>query len=441
MPSVGPRLKWLPVVLAVLVCAAVGGGNWPQWRGPTGDSVSAETRLPLHWGEQSNVVWKCPLPGQGASTPVIWGDAIFLTSQDGENLLLLKVGKANGRLEWSRTVGTGTVHRMSMRGRRDADGRRQQKFHPLHNMASPSAVTDGERVVVHFGNGDLAAYDFAGNQLWLRNLQKDHGDYTIWWGHANSPVLYQDAVISACMQDSLADLQPEPAISYLVAYDKRTGELRWKTLRMTGASAEQNDSYTTPLLYRAKDHTEVIVMGGNQIDGYDPATGRQLWVLPGIVGGRTITGPTIADGMVYATQGMRGPLLAVKLGGSGRLDSGAIVWQETQGTADTCCPVVWKDLIFWVTDNGVAQCHDARTGALKWKERLPAGNYKASPLAAEGRIYFLNLSGLCTVVAATPKFEKVGENKLDAETIASPAVSDGRVYLRGKKALYCIGAK
>jgi outer membrane protein assembly factor BamB len=415
-------------------------GNWPQWRGPYGDGVSTETKLPLEWSERSHVIWKCPLPEHGASTPAIWSDAVFLTSQQGEKLLVFKINKATGRIEWTQEVGTGSVARMSMRAKRDPGSRREQKFHDYHNMASPSPVTDGERVIVHFGNGDLAAYDFTGRKLWSHNLQKEHGTYTIWWGHANSPVLYQDLVISVCMQDSLADFEKPPMTSYLVAHDKRTGQQKWKTLRMTQAQAEQCDSYTTPLLYRAGDGVQLIVMGGNQIDAYDPATGRQLWALPGIVGGRTITGPTLARDLVYATQGQRGPLLAIKLGGSGQLDTSAIVWKETQGTSDSCCPVVWKDWIFWVTDNGVAQCHDARTGELKWKERLATGNYKASPLAADGRIYFLNLAGLCTVVSAGPKFEKLAENKLEDETIASPAVSDGRIYLRGKKALYCIAA-
>src|SRR5262249_23284990 len=161
-------------------------------------------------------------------------------------------------------------------------------FHELHNMASPSPATDGERVIVHFGNGDLAAYDFEGHRLWHRNLQKDHGTYTIWWGHANSPVLYKDLVIAVSMQDSLADLQDEPVTSYVVAYGKQTGEQKWKTLRMTKAKAEECDSYTTPLLRRTQDRTELVVAGADDIDAYDPATGQRLWFLNGLAKGRTI---------------------------------------------------------------------------------------------------------------------------------------------------------
>jgi len=438
--------RWRSLILTGLTVATVGAaaraGNWPQWRGPTGDGVSDETGLPLHWSERSHVAWKCPLPGDGASTPVVWKDAVFVTAQKDDSLLLLKIDKGSGKVEWTRRVGTGTAVRVAVRAKK-GNGRSQQKFHPLHNMASPSPVTDGERVIVHFGNGDLAAYDFAGRRLWGRNLQQAHGTYTIWWGHANSPVLYKDLVISVCMQDSLADLGGQRAASYVVAHDKRTGEEKWKTPRMTDAAAEQCDSYTTPLVYRGKEGPELVVMGGNQIDGYDPATGRQLWFLPGIEGGRTITGPTVGPGLVYATQGMRGPLLAIrpdKTDKTGKLSADAVVWKVTQGTPDSPCPVVWKDLIFWVSDNGVAQCRDARTGALKWEKRL-AGDYKASPLAADGRIYFLNLKGLCTVVAASRRFKKLADNQLAADTIASPVVSDAKILFRGRRALYCVDTR
>jgi outer membrane protein assembly factor BamB len=429
-------------LLALLPALAAGGParaeNWPQWRGPAGDSVSTEAGLPVKWGEKTNLAWQCPLPGQGASTPAVWGDALFVTTQDGEALSLLKITAGTGRVEWSRQVGTGSPRRQRWPG--PSGGRRQQKFHKLHNMASPSPVTDGELVVAHFGNGDLAAYDFAGRRLWQRNLQKDQGTYTIWWGHANSPVLYRDLVISVCMQDSLADLGGDRAASYLVAHDKHTGAERWKTLRETRARAEECDAYTTPVLRRDGDRAELVVMGANQIDGYDPATGKQLWFLPGLKGGRTITGPTLAHGLAYATRGMRGELLAVRLGGSGELPPRAVVWRHSDGTPDSPCPVVWQGLLFWVSDNGFAHCCDARTGALKWKERL-AGDFKASPLAADGRIYFLNRAGVCTVVAAADKFERLAVNRVEDETIASPAVSGGRIFLRGQKALYCIGVQ
>jgi outer membrane protein assembly factor BamB len=425
----------LPILFVVILTVAPApAGNWPQWRGPTGDSVSTETGLPLEWSETKGVRWKCPLPGDGASTPAVWGDAIFVTCQKGEDLLLVKLNKADGTVAWERKVGSGALVRET------ATKRGAQKFHKLHNLASPSPVTDGRRVFVHFGNGDLAAYDFDGKQLWQRNLQKDHGSYTIWWGHANSPVLYEDLVITVCMQDSLADLQEKAVESYIVAHDQKTGELRWKTPRNTRATAEECDAYTTPIFHKADGKVELIVMGGRQLDAYDPASGKQLWYLPIPIGNRTITGPTLAGDMVYATCGMRNDLVAVQLGGRGKLPESAIAWRTRDSTPDSPTPVACNGLLFVVSDGGIAQCLDARTGAVLWKERLPSNaEYKASPLAADGRIYFLNLAGRCTVVAAAAKFEKLADNRLEDETIASPAVADGKLYLRGKKTLYCIG--
>jgi outer membrane protein assembly factor BamB len=415
--------------------------NWPQWRGPEHNGVSREAGLPITWSESSGIVWKCPLPAWGTSTPAIWGDAIFVTTHvDNQRLLLLKVDKKTGRIEWTREVGQGKAGQ----GDRSAKGqgrRGQQRFNPLHNLATPSPVTDGQLVVVHFGNGDLAAYDFDGKRLWRRNLQEDFGKFTIWWGHANSPVLYQDLVITVSMQDSCADLdefKDKPSPSYLVAHDKRTGQLRWKTPRPTPARAEDGDSYTTPLLWKHRDGLEMIVMGGRVLDGYDPATGKRLWYLPGLSGSRVITGPVVAGDVAYFVQGKRDALLAVKLGGRGEIPKSDILWQFGSGTPDSPTPVVWGDLLFLVTNNGIAKCLSAKTGQQHWEQRLK-GDHHASPLAAEGRVYFLSVKGLATVVAAAPRLEKLAENQLDDQTIASPIVSDGRIYIRGQKALYCVG--
>ena len=439
------RFTILAILLAVTSCiffatTFASAGPWPQWRGPLGTGVSEETGLPLTWSAQTNIAWKASIPGFGASTPAIWNQHVFVTTQDGDKLLLLSLDKTTGATNWTQEVGRGQANVMAVTRGREAEQRRTQKFHRLHNLASPSPTTDGEVVIAHFGNGALAAYDFAGKKLWFHDLQKEHGGYTIWWGHANSPVLYQDLVISVCMQDPLDEVPGPPAESYLVAHDKRTGELRWKSLRTTTAHAEQGDSYTTPILYKSEHGMQLIVMGGNQIDGYDPATGRQLWFLPGITGGRTITGPTLNAGLVYATQGMRGPLLAIKLDKTGKLESDAVVWKLNQGTADSACPVVWHDWLFFISDNGIAHCLEAQTGKLLWKERIP-GDFKASPVAAEGRIYFLNLDGVCTVVKAGSNFEVLATNSIGEKTIASLAAADGKIYLRGDKSLFAIGAE
>src|SRR5271170_4779070 len=242
------------LVVGAFLAGPVSAENWPQWRGPSGDSTSREQNLPLNWSETSGLVWKIELPEWGTSTPAIWGDTIFITTQVDDRLLLSKLDRAEGKMVWERQVGTSDT-------RRAAEKRSGQKFHQLHNNASPSPVTDGEVVIAHYGNGDLAAYDFAGRELWNRNLQSEFGPYSIWWGHANSPVLAGELVINVCMQDSLEGVADKTAPSYLVAYDKRTGKQVWKTMRTTPAEAEQCDSYTTPILYSTHGRLEMLVMG------------------------------------------------------------------------------------------------------------------------------------------------------------------------------------
>lgn len=419
------------LLVAAQVCCA---GDWPQWRGPDGDSTSRETGLPTRWSEKENIAWKTPLPQWGTSTPAIVGDALFVTSENEGALLLLRIDKATGKIVWKEQVGSGKANRTVM------GKKRSSKYHPSHNMASPSPVTDGQRVIVHFGNGDLASYTFDGHQEWKRNLTADYGPYTVWWGHANSPILVGNAVISVCMQDSLEGSGRPIAPSYVVAHDKRTGKPLWKVMRMTGADAESCDAYTTPVLADVSGHRQMIVMGGNVLDGYDPQDGKRLWELRGLVGGRLITGPTVAGNFVYVTVGMRGPLEAVKVGGHGRLDPATVVvWKYTDSTPDTCCTVIAQGRLFMVSDNGIASCLDVTTGKREWRKRFECHNFKSSPLAADGRVYFLGHDGRCTVVDASREFHIVSENSLDDDFTASPAVSDGRIYLRGRKALYAIG--
>jgi outer membrane protein assembly factor BamB len=431
-------IRNLLVLIALLFPTILRAENWPQWRGPEGNGVSQETGLPTAWTEKTGILWKCALPPWGASTPAIWGEAIFVTSQtENGDLLLLRINKADGAIVWTQTVGHGEVSRVPLE-EKSGDARRSQKFHEQHNMASPSPVTDGKLVIVHFGNGDFAAYDFDGHQLWKKNLQKDYGSYTIWWGHANSPVLYENLVISICLQDSCADLPGDPSPSYVVAHDKRNGREVWKMPRMTAATHESCDSYTTPLVWKHGERTELVIFGGQMLDAYDPADGRQLWSLPELIGNRTITGPVAAGDMIFVTQGMRNPLLAVKPGGEGKRTRKDIVWQMRDGTPDSPTPVVLGERLYLVTNDGIARCLEAATGRLYWKERLKGG-YRASPLAADGRIYFLNEQGLTTVISAEKKFNKLVENPLDDDTVASPITSDGKIFIRGNKTLYCIG--
>lgn len=435
-------IRIIRLLLPLLVFASVilfpgYADNWPQWRGLNGDGVSQETGLPIAWTDESGIKWKCQLPGWGDSTPAIWGDAVFVTGQlEDKRLVLLRIDKSNGRVKWTRDVGTG-VYLVPSSGRKSPDMRRHQEFHREQNMATPSPVTDGQVVMVHFGNGDLAAYDFDGKQLWHRNLQKDHGDYTIWWGHANSPVIHGDLVISVCMQDSCVDLPGEPSPSYLVAHDILSGKQRWKTMRMTGATREHCDSYNTPILHRTGGRQEIVVMGGEVLDAYDPGNGKRLWHLPGLLCNRIIPSPLAAHGMIYATLGMRKAIVAVEVDGLGVRPRDEIVWEHRKGIPDGPSPVVWGAQLYFVNNGGIMHCLDARNGQVLWVERI-TGEYRASPVAANGRIYCLNTRGLTTVLSATRQFDRLAENKLDDATIASPAISDRNIFIRGKEWLHCL---
>ncbi len=398
---------------------------WPQWRGPTGDSVAPGKGLPTHWSKTENVVWKTPLPGWGNSTPAIWKDAIFVTTQEEERLLLLCLDRPSGKIVWQREVTKGTPRRKGPVG----NGR----YHDEQNMATPSPVTDGRHVWAHFGNGVLACYDFSGKQVWSVNFTDHFGPYTIWWGHANSPVLIGDVLISVCIQDPKGGGQ-----SYVVAHDKNTGAQKWLQKRPTGAKEEPADSYTTPILHRQGDRVEVIVFGGNVLDAYDPLTGERLWQCDAFKGNRVISGPTLAGDTVYAVQGMKGPVFAIKAGNAGDSTDNRVLWKFAGATPDASCPVVTGGLLFMVNNSGVAFCLDAQTGKEVWKERL-GEQFRASPLASGGNIYFLSKDGKAVIVEAARSFKVVERTDLGEEIIASPAAASGNLFLRTKGHLYRVG--
>jgi outer membrane protein assembly factor BamB len=400
---------------------------WPQWRGPTADSIAPGTGLPLKWSKTENIAWKTPLPGWGTSTPAIWGDTTFVTTQDDDRLLLLNIDTNTGKIRWERVVGHGVPRRKEPRG--------NLRFHEEHNMASPSPTTDGKHVWAHFGNGDLACYSFAGDRIWDLNFPKTYGVLSIWWGRANSPVIVGDLLISVCMQDPKLGGK-----SYVVAHDKLTGKQKWLTPRDTGATGEPADSYTTPLVFDHKGRTELIVFGGNVLDAYDPADGKQLWQAKPFKGNRVISGPTLIGDTVYAVEGMKGPLFSVKAGGSGDVTTKNVNWKYVGATPDAASPVFANGLVFLATNKpGIAVCIDAETGKEVWKERLGV-EFRSTPLVAEGRVYYFAKDGKATIVEAARTLKTVGEGDLGEDLMASPAAAQGSLFIRTKGHLYRIGA-
>lgn len=401
---------------------------WPQWRGPTADSVAPGKNLPTQWSTTKNIAWKTALPGWGTATPAIWGDAVFVTTQVDDRLLLLfRINAKDGKIVWQREVGQGEPRRQGPVG--------VGRYHNEHNMASPSPVTDGKHVWAHFGNGDLACYDFAGEKIWARNLANDYGVYSIWWGHANSPLLVGDLLISVCMQDTKGGGK-----NYLVAHDKLTGKEKWLAPREYGAKEEPADSYTTPLLFRNKaGRDEVILFGANVVDGYDPQTGKRLWQCKPFTGNRVISGPTLIGDTVYAIQGMKGPVFAIKAGGSGDTTATSVRWKyPSKLTPDAACPVVVNDLVFLANNDDWLTCLDAKTGEEVWKERVGL-QFRATPLVADGKIYFFAKSGAALIVEAGREFKLLERNTLSEDLMASPAAAHGSLFIRTKGHLYRIG--
>ena len=410
------------VGIVLLSFVIVNAENWPQWRGPALNGVSTEKNLPVKWTTEENVVWKVAMPGLSGSTPIVWRDRIFLNIAEGDNLAFWAVDRSKGEVLWKKPLGAGNV---KMR---------------KHNMSSPSPVTDGRSVYVITGTGILAAFDFSGKQLWTRDIQKEYGNFGLNWGYASSPLLFEDSLYVQVLHGMKTD---DP--SYVMRIDKKNGKTLWKVDRPTNAIRESPDSYTTPGLLRYGKNTEIVITGGDCVTGHDPATGKELWRANGLNPEnnpfyRIVASPIIFDEIIYVPTRVK-PLLALKAGGKGDVTNSHVLWSTVNGP-DVPTPVTDGKYFYIVKDNGVVFCLDAKTGAEVYgQQRLKAGTYSASPVLADGKIYVTSEDGVTSVVAAGPKFELLAENALNEYTLSSPAISDGRIYIKTSGHLYAIGKK
>ena len=393
--------------------------NWPQWRGPTLNGVSNEKNLPLRWTTEENIAWKLAMPGFSGSTPVIWRDRIFLNVADGDNLYLWCVDR-NGKLLWKQLLGSGNV---KMR---------------KQNMSSPSPVTDGKNVWVMTGTGILKSFDFAGKEIWTRDIQKDYGQFGLNWGYASSPLLYEDCLYVQVLHGMKTD---DP--SYVMRIDKKTGKTLWKVERATTAIRESPDSYTTPALLRYGKTTELVITGGDCVTGHDLATGKELWRANGLnpdnnPSYRIVASPVVFNEIIYAPTRVK-PLLALRAGGRGDISTSHLLWSTLNGP-DVPTPVTDGNYFYIVNDRGIMWCLDAKTGKeIYGQQRLKPGTYSGSPVLGDGKIYVTNEEGLTSVVKAGPNFEILAENPLNDYCLSSPAISDGQLFIRTTTNLYCIG--
>lgn len=425
------------VALAVALACFVGQAraeNWSAWRGPRGDGSSLESGLPLKWSATEGVAWRTPIDGKGASTPVVWGDKVFITSNTGEFPVSkgpTMIGKVEAPIENDAAHGAKFFVRAYSTANgaeawtQEVPGRLLTPTHRKHAMASPSCVADDERVYVWFGTGVLTAFDHAGTKIWSRDLAADYAPFAILYGHGSSPVLYNDKLILLCEHD----IQ-----SYILAVNKRTGETLYK------ADQEKRKSYSTPLLIQGPSRMEMVVNSNLRVDGFDPETGANLWKAGGLMPAE-VPSPIFANGIIYTTGGFKNPpIMAVRPGGEGDVTPTHVVWRTASGAGYVPSPVWAGGAIFLVNDEGIAKRFDPATGENTWKERL-AGSFSSSPVAtADGRIYTMNDDGETFVLDATgPDFKVLANNPLGETSLASPAVSGGSIYLRTEKALYRIG--
>ena len=412
---------WICTLIALSVTTTL-ADNWPQWRGPYLNGLSAEKNLPLKWGVEENVTWKLAMPSWTGATPIIWGERIFLNVAEGDDLHLWCVDRTKGETLWKKHLSGGNT---KMR---------------KQNMSSPSPVTDGKNVWVMTGTGILKSFDFSGAEIWARDVQKDYGKFGLNWGYASSPLLYEDALFVQVLHGMRTD---DP--SYVMRIDKKTGKTLWKVERKTDAIRESPDSYTTPALLKYGQNVEIVITGGDCVTGHDPATGKELWRANGLnpdnnPAYRIVASPVVFAGVVYAPTRVK-PLLALKAGGRGDVTESSKLWSFGNGP-DVPTPVTDGKYFYVVDDRGVMWCLDAKTGQPVWgPQRIKSATYSSSPVLADGKLYVTNEEGLTTVLKAGPTFEVLAENNLNDYTLSSPAISDGQFFMRTAQHLYCIGKR
>jgi outer membrane protein assembly factor BamB len=438
----------LALIIALLVTVAllsntVGtfAANWPQWRGPGGQGISSEKNLPAEWSSSKNIKWKTPIAGRSHSSPIVWGNKIFLTTAiEGETVPGAKAVKhmigdkeflhpdsigadhkhtfkviclerESGKIVWEQTAFEGTPY----------DNR-----HRKSSYAASTPATDGNLVYAFFGSEGLFAYDMKGKLAWKADLGKLG---TVGMGTGTSPILYNNLVLMQCDEEN-------GDASFIIALDKKTGKQVWKTPRKVQVS------WATPILVATAKRTELISSGTEAVISYDPETGKELWRYKGVES-NAIPSPVANSEMVFVSAGFPAKIaMAIRLGGSGELAAtGNVPWTYTKGTAYVPSPILYGDYLYLTTDRGILTCLDAKTGEVKYEGgRVPVpATFTASPVAFDGKILLTSEDGDTFVVKAGPKHEILATNSLGEPVYASPAIADGRIFIRGEKNLYCIG--
>jgi outer membrane protein assembly factor BamB len=411
----------IPLLIFALA-GLVRADNWPQWRGPGGDGISTEINLPARWSATENLAWSLPLPGMGGSTPIVWGERIFLTSADNKDDLWLLCISTAGKELWRRKLGNVRFRTFGNEG----------------NGASASPSTDGKHVWAFVGSGDLACFDFDGKEVWKFNAQERYGKFKIQFGMHTSPVLYGDRLYVQLLHSGGA---------HVIALDKSSGKTVWKVERKSDGVAECEHSYASPCIWHNGDKEYLISHGCDYAIAHRLADGAEIWRLgdlnpkerynPTL---RFVASPVAAADLIVVPSAKNGPVVGVKPSAEGMIRAGSPgeQWRMTKNTPDVPSPLVHDGLVYLCRENGQLMCLDAKSGVQLYSESLHKQRYRASPVYADGKIYLTARDGVISVVKAGRKFQLLAVNRMNDDISASPVVANGRIYLRGFKALYAI---
>lgn len=400
------------IALGMWLAAAYSGlaENWPQFRGPRGDGTSTENSVPIKWSTMENVLWKSDIPGEGHSSPIVWDKSVFLTTatKDDNKRLLLRIDADTGKVLWERMVVVAPI----------------DSGHRENSSASSTPVTDGRHVFTSFQAGDrvdLRCFDFEGKQLWAVQPLRFDGQH----GYSYSPVLYKDLLILDCRQEG------EAAV---LALDKRTGKERWRA-----TPGKNRISHITPLLINHNGKAQLIVSGSDETRSYNPDNGKEFWRCSG-PDDVAVAGLCFGDGLVFTTAGYpTRTRMAIKVDGSGDVTGSHVAWKEHRQVTYVPSPVYHSGHLYTVVDEGMLFCFESNTGKVVWDHRL-GGRFRSSLVLGNGNIYATNDKGLTTVFAADPKaFRQLASNDLQEFCYATPAISNGRLYLRTAERLWCFG--
>ena len=403
------------LILALTTFHVVGADEWPEFRGPTGQGTSTATNVPLHWSATSNVVWKTPILGNGWSSPILSQGRLYLTSavesSGATSLRVWCVDAKSGRVIWN-------VEALR------PDPTAAQTKHKKNSQASSTPIVRDGKIYAHFGHLGTVALDLSGKVLWTQTELK----YPPLHGNGGSPVLLDDTLVFSC------DGTSSP---FVAALDAKSGRVKWKTPRNT--SAARTFSFSTPLTIEVEGQRQVISAGSGFVGGYDPRDGREIWRLRYGEGYSVVPRPVFAKELLFVSSGFDRPsVFAINpKGAKGDVTDSHAVWTHQKGAPNTPSMLVAGDQLYFVSDSGIASCLDALSGKVHWSERL-SGGYSASPVFADGRIYFQNELGLGVVVAAGTTFQLLAENNIEERTFASPAVADGALFVRSESHLWRI---